>query len=187
MKNKLFFILCFFALIACKSDGTKIKSKTNKLSSVTQKSSLIEDFDCSVFFNQGNYASVCFSDSKNLKFQKAGCIFSFETLGDTQLEALKAQFTLKGSSSLAEMHFNLAKHNYKKGRISKVSNLGHDAFFDEHKDDLKSLSRSHKDLYVRYEHLVFVLFAEYMSNSTKPCFYNDQDLIDFAQKIIDHL
>ena len=187
--KKVVFILCWFLIFSScnneKSNATN-KSKTDK--TVTEhSSSKIEDFDCASFFKKGNYSSLCFIDSTLPKYIGSGCIFDFETKGDKQEEKLLLQFVPKGSAMLAQMHFNLKKDNYKKGTITAVSNLGDAAFFDVHGTDLKSMSRSNKDLHVCYKNIAFTIKSEYKSNTEMPCFFNDKELIAFAKKIIGNL
>ena len=133
------------------------------------------------------FSSMCFTDDKLPEYIGRGCIFDFVTKGDKQEEKLLLQFTNKNSAMLAEMHLNLNKSSSKKGKTTAVSNLGDDAFFHIHGTDLKSLSRSNKDLYVRYNNIVFVVMAEYLSKKGEPCFYTDKELIAFAETIISNL
>jgi hypothetical protein len=175
-------------VLGCKDETTNTTSERKTNSIKSKKTSLIiEDFDCDTLFKKGDYKSLCFIDSKLPKTISRGCIFDFEVKGDKQEQSIKIQFTNKNSTMLAEMHHNLNKNNYKKGSIIDVTKLGDAAYFDVHGTDLKSLSRSHKDLHVRYKNITFILFAEYMSTTEKPCFFNDDELIAFAKAIIDNL
>ena len=188
IKINILILLCFVLFFNCANEAVDSESK----SEVGEKeakisSSKIENFDCEMFFEKGNYSSICFVDSKLPKHNGGGCIFNFQTNGDKQEEDLKIQFVPKGSELLAQMHFDLNKNNYKKGSIKVLSNLGDAAFFDVHTTDLKSLSRSNKDLHVRYKNITFVLFASYQSNRKAPCFYDDKELIAFAERIIENL
>lgn len=160
-----------------KSDKSVRKETANKIVKV----------DCNSFFKKGDYSDLCFSDSKILRHDAVACIANFITKGDKQEQGLKIQFQETGSAPLAKMHFNLNKVNYKKGKITDVSNLGDAAFFDVHETDLQSLSRSHKDLHVQYMNIFFVIMSDYTSSKEKPCFFNDKELILFANKIIENL
>jgi hypothetical protein len=188
MKNLAFILICLTFLLSCKDEKTNVTSESNTNKTETKKSSVkIEDFDCATFFKKGDYSSMCFTDAKLPENINRGCIFDFVTKGNKQEEKLLLQFTNKNSAMLAEMHLNLNKSSSKKGKITAVSNLGDDAFFVIHGTDLKSLSRSNKDLYVRHSNIVFVIMTEYLSNKGEPCFYDDKDLITFAQLIIQNL
>ena len=185
MKNLALFVICFMILSGCKNKTTKATTESNTTKIETKKKlAKIEDFECDTFFKKGDYSSMCFTDSKLPEYIGRGCIFDFITNGNKQEQSIKVQLTSKSSAMLAEMAFNLSKSNYKKGKTTHVSNLGDDAFFDVHGTDLKSLSRSHKDLHVRYKNIVFVIMAEYMSNKGTPCFYSNKDLTVFAKTII---
>ena len=185
--KQITFILFSFALLLSCNEGAKTGSK-DKADKKEKKIAVakIEDFDCATFFKKGDYSGLCFTDSALLSYHGSGCIFAFQTKGDKQEQDLKIQFTPKTSTSLAQMHFNLNKSNYKKGTITDLSNLGDAAFFDVHGTDLKSLSRSNKDLHVQYKNIAFVIYAEYQSNTKRPCFFEHEELIAFAEKIIEH-
>ncbi len=60
-------------------------------------------------------------------------------------------------------------------------------FLDTHETDLKSLSRSNKDLHVQYKNIAFVIYAAYLSSTEVPCFFGEEELIAFAEKIIEYL
>lgn len=182
MKNLLLALIFFTLIFSCKDESSNSK-KTNTKNS----SSKIENFVCATFFETGDYSSICFIDSELPQYNNRGCIYGFVTKGDKHYEDIKIQFTDKNSSSLAEMHLNLNKNNYKKGAIKDVSDLGDAAFFYIHTTDLKSLSRSNKDLYVRYKNITFCIMVTYQSNTETPCFYRDKELIAFAKIIIKNL
>lgn len=188
MKNLTLTLICITFLFSCKKETSQTIAKGNTTKTeIKNSSSIIEDFDCATFFKKGNYSSMCFSDTKLPKYMSRGCIFDFVTKGDKQEQSIQIQFVDKKKSSLAEMHFSLNKNNYKKGKTTDVANLGDDAFFDVHSTDLKSLSRSNKDLYVRFKNITFTIMAEYKSNTVMPCFYDDKNLIAFAKTIIENL
>lgn len=184
MKNLILILTCFALFFSCKEETSQ--SKTVKTES-KNSSSKIEKFDCDYFFKKGDYSSLCFTDSKLPENISRGCIFGFVLKGDKHEQSLEIQFINKNSAMLAEMHFNLDKNNYKKGKTTNISNVGDAAFFDVHGTDLKSLSRSNKDLYVLYKNVVFVITAEYKTVLTEPCFYNNKEMIAFAKKIISNL
>ncbi len=181
MKKLALTLLLLTTLNSCKDETSK-KSTDSKKSS-----SLIENFNCSTFFKKGDYSSLCFTDLKQPKYINRGCIFEFSVKGDKHIQDLKVQFVRKKSLYLAEMHYNLNRNNSKKGSIKEISSVGDAAFFNVHSTDLKSLSRSNKDLYVRYNNITFVIFASYQSNTDTPCFYDDKALVNLAEKIIENL
>jgi len=188
MKKTLILILLLSTLFGCNTESsTKIQSNEKVEFNTKKNNDVIEQFDCMQFFSKGDYSSLCFTNSKSPEYIGAGCIFDFKVLGNKHEQSLKSQFTFKRNESLAKMHFNLNKSNYKKGTTTDIADLGDEAFFDIHTTDLKSLSRSNKDLHVRYKNLCFTLFSEYQSDSTTPCFYNDKDLVAFAKEIIENL
>jgi hypothetical protein len=165
MKKNLLALICFTLIFACKGESS------NPMITATKNStSKIENFYCATFFETGDYSSICFIDGKSPLYNKRNCIYGFVTKGDKHYEDIKIQFTDKNSTSLAEMHLNLNKNNYKKGDIKEVSNLGDAAFFDTHSTDLKSLSRSNKDLHVRHKNITFSIMATYQSNTKTPFF-----------------
>ncbi|MDB4293529.1 hypothetical protein N9954_09000 [Maribacter sp.] len=177
-------ILCF----GCKTETPKTNSQgENSTPEAQNASTKIEDFNCVTFFKKGDFSSICFSDAKLPAYNGMGCIFDFVTQGNKQEQRIKVQLDPKGSVSLAQMSFNLYRTNYKKGKVTEVAEIGDAAFFDVHGTDLKSLSRSNKDLYVRYKNITFIIMAEYLSNTEIPCYYKDENLIAFAKVIIQNL
>lgn len=188
MNNLAITFICLTFLLACKDEKSKTRSQSTTNKTEAKKSTTkIEGFDCANFFKKGDYSSMCFTDAKLPENISRGCIFDFGTKGNKQEQSIKIQFAGKGSALLAEMSFDLNKTNYKKGKITAISNVGDAAFFDVYGVDLKSLSRSNKDLHVRYKNITFVLMAKYMTSTGEPCFYSNKELISFAQKIIENL
>lgn len=188
MKKLALSLIFLMSMFSCKGNTAKASSQNNTTKTeVKEASAKISDFECDAFFKKGDYSSVCFTDAKLPEYNGRGCIFAFVTKGDKQEQSIKVQFDPKGSSSLAEMSLNLYKNNYKKGEVTEVANIGDAAFFDVHRTDLKSLSRSNKDLHVRYKNITFKILAEYQSNKEVPCFYDDKHLIIFAKTIIKNL
>ena len=189
MKNlTTMIIICLAIIYGCKEKITTADSNLSTTLTKTKKSSgKIENFECAAFFEKGEYSSMCFTDSKLPEYINRGCIFDFVTKGNKQEQSIKIQFARKGSASLAEMSFNLTKSNYKKGKLKDISNIGDAAFFDIHGTDLKSLSRSNKDLHVLHENITFVLMAEYLTSKEAPCFYDDKEMIAFAENIISNM
>lgn len=188
MKNLVITVVTLMLFCACKDETSKKTTPNDSSETKTEKSSAkILNLECATFFKKGDYSSLCFTDSKSPEYISRGCIFDFVTKGDKQEQSIQVQFDSKGSSALAEMSFNLYKNNYKKGKVTEVGSVGDAAFFDVHGTDLKSMSRSNKDLYVQYNNITFILMAEYKSNTEMPCFYTDKDLVLFAEKIIKNL
>jgi hypothetical protein len=188
MKNLALALICLTFLFSCKDEASKATSESNTTKTETKKKSAkTENFECGTFFKKGDYSSLCFTDSKLPEYNGKGCVFDFVVKGDKHEQDLQIQFVDKNSTMLAEMHLNLIKSNYKKGKTTEVSNLGDDAFFDVHGTDLKSLSRSNKDLYVRHNNITFSIMTEYMSSKGEPCFYSDKEMVAFAETIIENL
>lgn len=187
----LVFVISFFS---CGTENKKVepnkatdKNKITKDIKTSVKETTIENFDCSSLFKSGDYSSMCFTDLKLPKYINRGCIFDFETKGDKHYQSIKVQFTGKKSSSLAQMHLSMNKDNYKEGTIKHVSDLGNEAFFDLYSKGEKSATANHKDLHVRYKNITFVLMAEYTKVEETPCFYSNEELIQFANLVIKNL
>ncbi len=189
MKNRLLILVCIALLTNCKEQTSKVETTITNVSKTETKKpeGKVEDFDCESFFEKGDYAALCFTDSKLPESINGPCIFDFVTKGNKQVESLKVQFAGKSSSMLAENSFRLKKGRYSKGKTSDIPNLGNEAFFDVYSTDLKSLSRSHKDLHVRFKNITFVIMAEYMTNKKTSCFFSNEEMIAFAQTIIKNM
>lgn len=188
MKNQLLTLIYLIFIFGCKDNTTNASTQSAPNQTEAQKASAkVENFECEIFFKKGDYSSLCFTNKQLPEYIASGCIFDFIVKGDKHEQDLKIQFVGENSAMLAEMQFNLNKSNYKKGEITDVSDLGDAAFFDVHSTDLKSLSRSNKDLSVRYNNITFTIMAGYQSTTEMPCFYNDKDLIAFAETIINNL
>lgn len=185
MKKTASILICFILFSSCKKEA----SQSNTVKIDAKKSiAKIEKFDCNTFFKEGDYSNLCFTDSKLPEHGGDGkCIFSFKTKGNKQEENLELQLVHRGSVQLAEMHYNFKKNKYKKGKTTEVSNVGDAAFFDVHGTDLKSLSRSNKDLHVLYKNVAFVIMAEYKTALAEPCFYSNTEMIAFAKTIVSNL
>lgn len=193
MKVIISSLVCVISFFSCGAENktaelNKVTDENmiTKESKTSEKEKAIENFDCSSLFKSGNYSHTCFIDSKLPKFINRGCIFDFKTKGDKHYESLKVQFEGKKSTILAEMHLNLNK-NKPKGTITKVLDLGSEAFFDVYTKGMKSATTNNKDLHVRYKNITFILFAEHTKTEETPCFYSDEELIEFANLIIQNL
>jgi len=134
MKNLALILLFVTLLFNCKEEASK--NETTKTEAKTSSAKIL-DLECATFFKQGDYSSLCLTDSKLPEYNVRGCIFNFKTKGDKQEQSIKVQIIRKGSDMLAKMHYDLNKSNYKKGKVSDVPNLGNVAFFDVHGTDLK--------------------------------------------------
>ncbi len=188
MNNLTPILICLALICGCKEKVPTADSNPGTTQIKTKESSgKIENFECATFFKKGDYSSLSFTDSKLPEYINRGCIFDFVTEGDKQEQSITIQIASKSSASLAEMSFNLTKTNYKKGKVKDISNLGDSAFFDVHGTDLKSLSRSNKDLHVLHKNITFVLMAEYLTSTGTPCFYEDKEMIAFAETIISNM